>query len=161
MPSIAWIRRALCLLILVCLVLPLSSCTRNVYQETPRKPGESQAAHDARSMTVQVKTLYPYEMLQNGLRSFTSERIGAQGTIFLLLLAFVGPAASLLLSQRAQSVVHIVVGVPSLGLLALLVDLYGEVRIGGVLAIAAWTILVGLGLHALVSRWRQRRAAHS
>jgi hypothetical protein len=161
MPSIAWIRRALCLLILACVLLPLSSCTRQVYEETPRKPGESQAAHEARSVTTQVDMIYPSEMLQRGLGNFANEDLGEQMTILWLLLVYAGPAASLLLSQRAQSVVHVVAGVPSLALLAFMVALYGNARIGGVLAIAAWTVLVGLGVHALVAGWRQRRAARS
>ncbi len=159
MPSIAWIRRVLCMLILACVMLPLSSCTRHVYEEVPRKPGESQADHVARSIKTQVDMIYPSEMLQRGLENFAKEDLGAQATILWLLIAYAAPTASLFLSQRAQSAVHVVVGVPSVALLAFMVALYGNARIGGVLSIGAWTILIGLGVHALLAGWRRRRAA--
>jgi hypothetical protein len=150
------LRKIASLLLLVCFVLPLSKCTTQVM-----KDGRGVMRDGVPVM--EDSYTYPYALARHSIDYAADGQLGdASITLFAVLTVFFLPLALLRLGETAQSLATCVLSVPAAYFL------YGWVffmssgaQIGGLLAIACWTVLLLLSVAQLAARWRARRTARA
>lgn len=141
--QLAWIKRLASLLLLVCLFLPLSKC------EGKADPDSGKPAADT--------IYYGAKLIASGLQEASTSSIGDLGYLLVIIAAFLLPAASLA-ARGVWEPLTVLVGSAFAGhfLYYWVIAIPHHAMIGGILAIAAWVVLVLVSVSQLLV-WRRRR----
>lgn len=106
-----------------------------------------------------TRLYYPYQLLAKDWTAFAGMTWRDVPYVLGFYLTFFVPALPLFFRARTQTVIHIVAAGPALAWLMLMVALYGEVKVGGILALAGWSMLLLLGLFLAAAAFIRRRGA--
>lgn len=140
---LAWLKRLASMLLLVCLVLPLSKC-----ESKKEVAGVTQ---------VQVSYLYGYQMARDGVGDVAKGKLDAVPGLLFLIIVFCVPALSLLLKEGWQSLVQLCAAFPAMFALYGWTLLGRTPQIGGILAAECWLFLFASSASLLWFRWFSKR----
>lgn len=142
MNSLPNIRKLASILLLLAMVLPLSKCTGKT------DPGTGKAAADT--------VFYGVEMISNGFAALAEPTLADIGALLVLLTVFLLPVGVMLLRASWQAPILLVGSAPASHFLYYWVLVFPSTPlIGGLLAVACWTVLI---VTSAIELWRRRRA---
>ncbi|MFZ6735678.1 hypothetical protein ACO0LG_27410 [Undibacterium sp. Ji42W] len=165
------IRKISSLLLLLCFVLPLSTCGSKMQ---PQQGTQSQS-HSPNSQSMQNETaketlketakddsLYGYVLLSDGWGDLCKNKtMASSATLFAVFAVFFLPCGLLVLKEKAQAIITLLASVLAGPALFFWVLVWGKPQVGGVLAIICWISLFIVSLvHSLrwaLQWWRRRK----
>lgn len=166
--TVAWLRRAISLLLLVCLALPLARCSvvKEPVADVAVSDVQPGAQNPPRQPTQVVqyrenKPVYAGRMILDQFREVADAKFSDLLHLAMLVSIFFLPLLTLFLRPLTQARVHTLAALPALAYLAFIIfGLMGQAMSGGWLAMASWLALLFLGVQAIVadfrSRWQRR-----
>jgi len=166
--SLSLIRKIASLLLLLCFVLPLSTCeSKRQPQQEVQPPTQSQAGN---TQTVQEnvakdKSLYGYVLLSDGWDDLRKNKTPASSmTMFAVIIVFFLPCCLLTLREKVQAIISLLASVVASYVLFIWVFFCGTPRVGGMLAITCWSSLFLISLifswRWALQWWRKRKRLH-
>ncbi|MFZ6640849.1 hypothetical protein ACO0LL_13970 [Undibacterium sp. TC4M20W] len=165
------IRKISSLLLLLCFVLPLSTCESKMKPQQEAKPqSQSQSANSQPNQQEAVKanveknveeravnaakdnSLYGYALLMDGWEDVRKNKTMASSLTMLAVFAvFFLPCGLLVLKEKLQVIIILLASVLAGPALFFWVLVWGKPQVGGVLAILCW---ISLLLVSLIYCWR-------
>ncbi len=161
--AVAWLRRAIALLLLACLVLPLARCDKIKEPLPPVPVPNGTAIPGPASAAVPVqenKPVYAGKIIVDMVSDVGEMKLADVPHGAIMLVIFFAPLLSLFFRPIIQSCIHAAAGPPSLAYLVVIVFFwFGEPMAGGLLAIASWVVLLALGVRGILAHDRSRATA--
>lgn len=162
--TVAWLRRAISLLLLVCLALPLARCSvvKEPVADVAVSDVQPGAQNPPREPTQVVqyrenKPVYAGRMILDQFEEVADAKFSDLLHLVMLVVIFFLPLLTLVFRPLTQARIHALAALPALGYLVLIIyGLMGEALSGGWLAMASWLALFILGVHAIVADFRSR-----
>lgn len=141
MPPLAWMKKLASLLLLVCFVLPLSTCS--VKQEvSTAPPGQDY--------------WYGYQLASGSLADLSAR--GALTCLIAVVIVFFVPVLSLMFKGSWQALIQLCAAFPALYFLFEWMFMpYRIPQIGGILAAECWLFLLTVNPVTVWFAWRGRR----
>lgn len=161
--SLSLIRKIASILLLLCFVLPLSTCTIKAKAKAESQT-QAQAASNSEAIEQEVtedSSLHGYDIMQSAFDNFKEgEATGGSMTLLTVLLVFFLPFGLLRLKETPQAIITFFASIGA-GFALFFWLFFGRTpQIGGVLAIVSWCSLFSLSLVVLgrwcLLWWRQR-----
>lgn len=141
--TLAVLRKLVSILLAVCFVLPLSTCTL--------KKSEDAAA------SIQSSTLHGFDLAGQGWKDIRAGKSDGLITLLIVLYVFFVPVICLGLRPRLQAVVYLFGSLAAEYVLTIWVFVLAtHADIGGVIAMLCWALLFYIGIATL---WRSRARA--
>jgi len=146
--ALAWIRRVASIALMLCFVLPLSTCAQ-----------KADPADTAKAALQPPSTLHGFDLVKQGWNDLgagkTSDGIAM---LFAVFAVFFRPAAVLVLGARMHAACCLLASPASAFLLNSWVFWFStRAEIGGLLAVACWALLFCSSGATLFRQWRDGR----
>jgi hypothetical protein len=140
--QLAWIKRVAALLLLVCLFLPLSRCDGKANMESGK------ASPD--------QVFYGAEMIQSAIEDLNQGHIADLGFLLMILSVFFAPVATLAAKRFWEPLLVLAAsGFAGYFLYYWVIVVPNHAMIGGVLAIAAWSVLIIVSIAQIIDLRRR------
>ena len=146
--TLAWIQRLVSIALMLCFVLPLSTCVQ-----------KADPAEIARAAPKPPSTLHGFDLAGQGWSDLEAGKtLDGAAMLLAIFTVFLLPAAALALGARAHAALCFLAAPASAFLLhAWVIGFATQAEIGGVLAIACWVLLFCASGAVLVQPWWRGR----
>jgi hypothetical protein len=142
--ALTLIKKIASILLVVCFVLPLSRCT-------PKAPPEGQISAD-------TTYTYGFEIAQEGWNDIKAKKADGMVNLLAVIVVFFLPIVCLSLNERLQAPIYFFSTFVAAFFLFIWVFLFKtSAEIGGIIAIACWTLLFFASNVTIFDLWRSKR----